>query len=72
MDKLREPAYAAAAAAVITIVYIWGRSRINGDKDDAPNSSFIKPAFLNAVMVYFIVYLGSGAGTGGQMSTEPF
>ena len=70
MDKLREPAYAAAAAAIITVVYIWGKSRINGDDDSTTNSSFIKPAFLNAVMVYFIVQLGSS--TGGQMSTEPF
>lgn len=73
MDRLREPTYAAAAAAIITTVYIWIRARLNGD--ELSNSDFIKPAFLNAVMVYIIVHLGQNQtimGPSQKIMTEPF
>lgn len=71
MDRLQDPIYAAAAAAIITTVYIWVRANINGD--ELSNSDFIKPAFLNAVMVYVIVRMGQqGPSSPQNIMTEPF
>ena len=70
MDRLREPAYAAAAAAVITIVFIWARAQFYGD--ELANSDLFKPAALNAIMVYLIVNAGVSAGASCQKSLEPF
>lgn len=69
MDRLREPAYAAGAAAVITIVFIWARAQVYGD--ELSNSDLFKPALLNAIMVYAIVQMGSGAQKSKTL-LEPF
>jgi formate hydrogenlyase subunit 4 len=57
---LREPLPAAFVSAVITYTYLKLKSAMNNE----PNHKFIKPAFLVAVLVYFIIYIG-------QTNTEP-
>ena len=68
-DYLREPAGASVAAALITTVYIYCKSKMNNETVP-PTSAYIKPAILNAIMVYFII--SSGANTKQRISTDPF
>ena len=49
--------YAAIFAAAATAVYIYGKARMNNK--EIPNYEFVKPAFLVAVLVYFIIYMGN-------------
>ena len=69
MDNLRNPTYAALSAAVITYGYMYGKDVMNGIPPQ-DNSVYIKPAILNAIMVYFIVHMGTAARE--TISTEPF
>lgn len=68
-DYLRDPVWAGLIAALITAGYIHAKSRINND-DKLPNSSYVKPAVLNAIMVYFIV--ANGLAQKEVISSEPF
>ena len=60
---LREPLPAAAIAGAVTIAYVIVRARMNGE-GKVKNSEFMKPAFLVALLVYFVV-------SQGQASHEP-
>jgi hypothetical protein len=65
----REPMSAAAIAAVITAGYIYAKGKMNGE-EKMKNSEFIKPAFLVALLVFFIVQQGNGQGP--AMASEPY
>jgi hypothetical protein len=56
MDILRNPYIAAFLAALITYIYLYIKNQVNNE--DMTTSDFTKPALLNAIMVYFIVYYG--------------
>jgi hypothetical protein len=66
---LKDPVTAAAIAAVITAVYIYIKNKLN-NQTGLPNSTYFKPAALNAILVYFIVSY-SGAKN-EQIMTEPY
>jgi hypothetical protein len=66
---LREPLSAAAIAGAITIGYVIIKARMNGE-GKVKNSEFMKPAFLVALLVYFIVQQGQGAHE--VIMKEPF
>ena len=59
---------AAGIAAVATVIYIHIKSTLN--KEKLPNSAYFKPAFLVALLVYFIVSQGGGARE--SISKEPY
>lgn len=70
MDKyFREPLSAAAIAGVITAAYVFGKAKMNGE-GKLKNSDMMKPAFLVALLVYFIV--SQGVGQGDAVSKEPY
>jgi len=70
MDQyLRQPVSAAIIAGIVTIGYLMAKNKMNG-KVGAPNSEYAKPAFLVAILVYFIVAQGSGHRE--SVSLEPF
>jgi len=70
MDKyFREPASAAAIAAAITAAYVYIKAKMNG-QGKLKNSDFAKPAFLVALLVFFIVSQGNGQGE--AMTKEPY
>ncbi|NBS68519.1 hypothetical protein EBT31_06345 [bacterium] len=69
MDQLRDPVMAALFAAVATAAYIYFKARVNNESVPS-NSVFMKPAILNAILVYFIV--SNGSGTKPRILTEPF
>jgi hypothetical protein len=70
MDQyLREPFGAAVIAAGVTIAYIYGKAKMNNE-GKVKNSDFFKPAFLVALLVYFIV--SQGQGSHETISREPF
>jgi hypothetical protein len=56
-ELLRQPAYAAAFAVLVTLIYIHVKLKVQG-VEDAKNSTYFKPAFMIAVLVYNIVYFG--------------
>jgi hypothetical protein len=66
---LKDPMIAAVVAFIVTAGYIYGRAKLN-NQTGLPNSHYIKPAVLNAILVYFIVSWG-GAKQEAVM-TEPF
>lgn len=68
-DYLKEPGYAALFAALLTVGYIIGKAHLNNEPTPK-NSDFIKPAILNAIMVYCIVSTGVSARE--TISVEPF
>ena len=68
-DYLRDPMWAGLIAAMITAGYIHARSRINNE-GKLPNSSYVKPAVLNVILVYFIV--ANGLAQREVISSEPF
>ena len=68
-DYLRDPVWAGLIAAVITAGYIHLKARLNNE-GKLPNSSYVKPAVLNAILVYFIV--ANGLGQRETISSEPF
>lgn len=70
MDKyFREPLSAAAIAACITAGYVYFKNKMNG-QGKLKNSDMMKPAFLVALLVYFIV--SQGIGQGDAVSKEPY
>ena len=56
MEILRNPAVAAAVSALMTYVYLSIKNKVNDEY--MSNSDYMKPAVLNAIMVYLIVYYG--------------
>jgi hypothetical protein len=66
---LKDPLVAAALAALVTGFYIYFRAKLN-NQGGLPNSHFIKPAVLNAILVYFIV--SSGGAKQEAILTDPF
>jgi len=70
MDQmLREPLNASIAAAAITVGYIYVKNKMNGE-EKVKNSEYFKPAFLVALLVYFIT--SRSRGTHETRLTEPF
>jgi hypothetical protein len=70
MDQyLREPAGAAVIAGGATMAYVYGRAKMNNE-GPVKNSEMMKPAFLVALLVYFIVSRGSE--THETMTKEPY
>jgi uncharacterized membrane protein len=70
MDQyFREPMSAAVIAAAAVIAYIYLTSKLNND-GKLKNSDYFKPAFLVAVLVYFMV--SQGQGDSGPVLKEPF
>jgi hypothetical protein len=70
MDKyFREPLSAAAIAGAITAGYVYFKNKMNG-QGKLKNSEMMKPAFLVALLVYFIV--SQGVGQGDAVSKEPY
>ena len=68
-ETLRDPAGAALVAAIITAAYIHIKAQLNNE-GKLPLSSYMKPAALNAIMVYIIV--ANGVGQKETISSEPF
>jgi len=66
---LREPLNAALAAAAITCVYVYVKNKMNGE-EKVKNSEYFKPAFLVALLVYFLT--SRSRGTHETRLTEPF
>jgi len=70
MDQyFREPMSAAVIAAGLVAGYILAKSKLNNE-GKLKNSDYFKPAFLVAVLVYFIV--SQGQGDSGPILKEPF
>jgi uncharacterized membrane protein YphA (DoxX/SURF4 family) len=70
MDQLlREPVNAAIAAAAITVGYVYIKNSMNGG-EKLKNSDYFKPAFLVAILVYFLT--SKAHGTHESRMTEPF
>ena len=70
MDQLlREPFNAAVAAAAITVGYIYIKNKMNGDTK-VKNSEYFKPAFLIAILVYFLT--SKAHGSHESRMTEPY
>jgi hypothetical protein len=68
-DHLRDPLMAALFAAAVTAAYIHIKAQMNNE-GKLPLSSYVKPASLVAILVYFIVH--SGVASKEHISTEPF
>jgi hypothetical protein len=68
-DYLREPAGASVFAGLVTAVYIHIKAKLNNE-GKLQTSQYVKPAFLVALLVYFIV--SSGSGSREKISAEPF
>ena len=68
-DYLRDPMWAGLIAALVTAGYIHAKARINNE-GKLPNSTYIKPAVLIAILVYFIV--ANGVAQRETISNEPF
>lgn len=56
---MREPFSAAVIAAAATMGYVYVKSKMN-NSGKLKNSEMVKPAFLVALLVYFIVSQGQG------------
>jgi len=70
MEKyFREPWSAALIAAGITEAYVYFKGKMNGE-GKLKNSDYAKPAFLVALLVYFII--SQGVGQGDMVSTDPY
>jgi hypothetical protein len=68
-DYLRDPAWAAIIAGLITAGYIHFKAKINNE-GKLPISAYTKPAALIAILVFFIVT--NGLGKKEAISSEPF
>ena len=68
-DCIREPWGAAALAGGATVAYIHLKAKINNEAKPQ-TSQFVKPAILVAILVYFIVMVGSSQKE--RISAEPF
>ena len=69
MEYFRDPMSAALIAAAITAAYIHIKAQLNNEGKLELNK-YAKPAALNAILVYFIVY--NGIGQREAISKEPF
>jgi len=70
MDQYcREPMSAAVIAAATVTAYVYLKSKMNNE-EKLKNSDYFKPAFLVALLVYFIV--SQGQGDSGPVLKEPF
>ena len=70
MEKyFREPWSAALIAAGVTAAYVYFKGKMNG-QGKLKNSDMMKPAFLVALLVYFIV--SQGVGQGDAVSKDPY
>ena len=61
--------YAALFAGVSTAAYVHIKAKMNNE-GKLQTSQYVKPAFLVALLVYFIV--SSGSGSREKISAEPF
>ena len=68
-EYIKEPFGAAAFAALATAGYIHVKAKMNNE-GNLQTSQYIKPAFLVAILVYFIVSNGSAGRE--KISAEPF
>ena len=68
-EYIREPLGASIFAALATAAYIHIKAKINNE-GTVKSSQYVKPAFLVALLVYFIV--SNGSGTREKISAEPF
>lgn len=68
-DYFKDPVYAGMIAGAITALYMYGKNRLNKEPE-LVMKDYLKPALLNALMVYFIVSYGIGGKE--KISTEPF
>jgi hypothetical protein len=68
-EYIREPLGASIFAALATAGYVYLKARMNNE-GKLQTSQFVKPAFLVALLVYFIV--SSGSATREKISAEPF
>lgn len=60
---------AALVAAAITIGYVYMKNKLNGG-EKIKNSEYFKPAFLVAILVYFLT--SKSHGSHESRLTEPF
>lgn len=65
----RNPVTAAGIAAAATVAYVYLKAKMNG-QTVTQNSDYFKPAFLVALLVYFIVHQGNAHKE--SLSPEPF
>ena len=68
-EYIKEPLGAAAFAALATAGYIHVKAKMNNE-GKLQTSQYIKPAFLVALLVYFIV--SNGTAGREKISAEPF
>ena len=70
MDQyFREPFSAAVISAAVVAAYVFVKGKMNNE-GKTKNSDYFKPAFLVALLVYFIV--SHGQGDSGPVMKEPF
>ncbi len=70
MDQyFREPFSAAVISAAIVAAYVFIKGKMNNE-GKTKNSDYFKPAFLVALLVYFVV--SQGQGDSGPVMKEPF
>jgi uncharacterized membrane protein len=70
MDQyFREPFSAAVISAAIVAAYVFVKGKMNNE-GKTKNSDYFKPAFLVALLVYFVV--SQGQGDSGPVMKEPF
>jgi hypothetical protein len=70
MDQyFREPFSAAVISAAVVAAYVFVKGKMNNE-GKTKNSDYFKPAFLVALLVYFIV--SQGQGDSGPVMKEPF
>jgi len=68
-ETLRDPMSAAMVAAGMTVAYLYIKEQLNNEPKKELNA-YLKPAALNAAMVYFII--DQGISQREMISTEPF
>ena len=68
-EHFRDPLTAAIFAGIITIAYLHLKAKMNNE-DTLQMSAYVKPAILNAILVFFIVF--NGIGMKETISTKPF
>ena len=70
MDQyFREPFSAAVISAAIVAAYVFIKGKMNNE-GKTKNSDYFKPAFLVALLVFFVV--SQGQGDSGPVMKEPF
>lgn len=66
-NELRNPAYAAGVASMVTATYVYITKK---DDDGFKNSTWTKPALMVGILVYVIVKIG--IGNKETLMKEPF